>query len=213
MRSEPKKARGAELAPRIGRPTEEEARIKKNQFLAVAQELFVELGYRAVSMRLVAERAQVSTRTLYNHYKDKATLFAACLDFGAADFPRLQLQVDRDLRGALQRYAAELVRILSRDASFQLGMLVYREGGDFPELLRASEANYEHYLVQPLAASLSEGGLPPNRVEKYARLFIIMALSEWQRTVVYQRPPLKGAEIDRHAGLVAGVFLDGVLAG
>jgi AcrR family transcriptional regulator len=197
----------------MGRPTEAEARIKREQILGVAQELFVEFGYSAVSMRLVAERAQVSTRTLYNQYADKATLFAACLDFGAAEFPRLEAAAGTDVRGALQGYAAGIVRILSRDRSFRLGTLIYREGGDFPELLRASEGNYERYLVQPLAAFLGEVGLATNRAEEHARLFIMMALSEWQRRIVYRRPPLKEVEIERHARFAVGVFLDGVVSG
>jgi len=211
MKAVSAKARAAERAPRMGRPTEEESRLKKHQLLTVAQELFVELGYRAVSMRMVAERGQVSTRTLYNYYADKETLFAACLDFGAAEFPRLQIQAGVDLRGALERFAAELVRVLSRDGSFRLGVLIYREGGDFPELLRASENNYERFLLQPLAACLREIGLPTQRVAEYARLFINMALAEWQLRLVYRRAPLKEVEIERHARLAVGVFLDGVM--
>jgi AcrR family transcriptional regulator len=194
----------------MGRPTEAEARIKKDQLLGVAQELFVRLGYSAVSMRLVAEKAQVSTRTLYNHYADKASLFAACLDFGAAGFPELQIRGGADLRTALRDYAGKLVRTLSQDGSFQLGMLIYREGGDFPELLRASEANYEQYLVGPLARSLHAAGLPASRAEQSARMFIIMALSEWQRRVIYQRPASTDSEIDRHARFAVDIFLDGV---
>jgi hypothetical protein len=89
-------------------------------------------------------------------------------------------------------------------------MLIYREGGDFPELLRASEANYERYLVGPLARSLLAAGLPAGRAEQSARLFIMMALSEWQRRVIYQRPALTDSEIDRHARFAVDVFLDGV---
>jgi len=210
MKTGSPKARAVELPSRMGRPTEAEARIKKDQLLGVAQELFVRLGYSAVSMRQVAEKAEVSTRTLYNHYADKASLFAACLDFGAAGFPDLQISGGADLRTALRDYAAKLVRTLSQDGSFQLGMLIYREGGDFPELLRASEANYERYLVGPLARSLLAAGLPASRAEQSARLFIIMALSEWQRRVIYQRPALTDSEIDRHARFAVDVFLDGV---
>jgi AcrR family transcriptional regulator len=204
--------RAAEVTPRIGRPTEAEARIKRNQILAAAQSLFVELGYRAVTMRLVADKAQVSTRTLYNHYADKASLFAACLDFSSSAFPQLEPRPGLDVRRALRQYAAEVVRVLSTHASFRLGMLIYREGGDFPELVRASETHYERYLVQPLARFLHEVGLADNHAEEKARLFIIMALSEWQRGVIYQRPALKDAEIEHHARFAVTVFLDGVLS-
>ena len=75
---------------RAGRPTLEQSRNKLANTLMVARELFCKLGYRAVSMRLVAERAQISTRTLYNRYADKLSLFRACLDIGATRFPVLR---------------------------------------------------------------------------------------------------------------------------
>jgi TetR/AcrR family transcriptional regulator, mexJK operon transcriptional repressor len=203
------KARVA-AAPRVGRPRQEEAGIKRNQILAAAQELFEQLGYRAVSTRLVAERAEVSTRTLYNHYADKGSLFAACLEFESAAFPRLEVRAGVDLRRALQQYAADIVRTLSSHGSLRLGMLVYREGGDFPELLRAAEANYERCLVQPLAKFLRDVGVAGESAEQRARLFINMALSEWQLRVVFERSPLRKAEINRHARFAAAVFLDGV---
>lgn len=80
-----------ELQSRWGRPSEKESITKTNQILAAACDLFVEFGYRAVTMRMVAEKAQVSTRTLYNRYADKLTLFTACIDTGAAAFPRLDV--------------------------------------------------------------------------------------------------------------------------
>jgi len=196
---------------RPGRPTIAESRSKVANTLVVARELFCELGYRAVSMRLVAERSQISTRTLYNHYADKLSLFQACLDVGATRFPVLHFVPGSDVRSALEAHAAALVKMLSSDASLQLSMLVFREAGEFPELLCAAEGNQDRHLVRPLAAYLAEAGLAAgHEAQDYAKLFVALALSEWQRGITFRHPLPSRAEAVAHARRATSLFLDGV---
>jgi TetR/AcrR family transcriptional repressor of mexJK operon len=202
----------ARTPSRRGRPTAEDAHRKLAQVITVASEQFSALGYRAVTMRGVAEKAQVSTRTLYDRYADKLSLFVACLDFGAAVFPQLNAPPKADLHHVLQEHAAAIVRALSKESSLRLGLLVYREGGDFPELVRAAEANQDRYLVQPLADYFRGVGLASQGAQEVAKVFIIMALSEWQRSVTFRRPLLTGEDIDRHAAFIVSLFLNGVKA-
>lgn len=193
---------------RIGRPTAETAPHIPAQILAVAGDLFGRLGYRAVSMRQVADAAQVSTRTLYNHFADKPGLFAACLDFGAAAFPRLEAKPGINVEATLTDYAVALVEMLSADASFRLGMLMYREGGEFPELVRAAEAISERHIMQPVAAFLQATGVATAAPEEMARLFVALALAEWYRLLSWQHPlPTGGTR--HHAELATRIFLDG----
>ena len=198
------------IAIRRGRPTAEDSRQKIEGVLAVAREMFADMGYRSVTMREVAERAQVSTRTLYNRFADKMRLFEACLDSGATVFPRLEAGPNDDLELRLGRHAAAIVRALSSDTSLRLGMMVYREGGEFPELLRAAEENQDRYLVQPLAVFLRNAGLERPASDERAKLFIAMAISNWQRAVTFRHRMPADADIDRHATEVADVFLNGV---
>lgn len=198
---------------RRGRPTAEDARQKLAGVLTAAQEQFCELGYRAVTMRGVAEKAQVSTRTLYNRYADKLSLFVACLESGSGAFPQPPAQPHSDQHRILREYAAALVRTLSQDSSVRLGMLVFREGGEFPEMLQASEEHHFRHLVQPLAAYFRGSRLATDAgARELANLFIAMALQEWQRRITYRHPMPSNAEIKRHANLVATLFLDGVRA-
>ena len=126
-----------------GRPTAAIARLKAATILTVAREAFCRWGYRSVTMRQIADAAQVSTRTLYNQYKDKFSLFEACLEFGSSAFPVLEDSPSADVGAALTEFAISLVEMLSGETSQSLGMLVYREGGEFPELVRASEKNQQ----------------------------------------------------------------------
>lgn len=197
-----------------GRPNAEESQQKAANILAVAREEFCARGYRAVTMRDIAARALVSTRTLYNQYADKLSLFTACLALGAADFPTLDHATKPgDVARALYDYAVALVRMLSSDSSRRLGMLVYREGVEFPELARAADENQRRHLLDPLAAFLAEKGLGGADEAEHARIFISMILSGWQRRVSFRQPMLSDEELKQHAAIAVRLFLHGAARG
>ncbi|MCL4847344.1 MAG: TetR/AcrR family transcriptional regulator [Acidobacteria bacterium] len=59
---------------------EERSQRSRAHILEAALELFSHQGYRATSMRDIAEAAGVSTGNVYHHYKDKEAIFRALLD-------------------------------------------------------------------------------------------------------------------------------------
>lgn len=59
---------------------EERSLRSRTQVLDAALALFSHQGYRATSMRDIAERAGVSTGNVYHHFKDKETIFRELLD-------------------------------------------------------------------------------------------------------------------------------------
>lgn len=192
-----------------GRPTAADSRQKAEQIIAAARELFSEMGYRAVSMRDVAERAQVSTRTLYDRFDDKLNLFTACLDTGATIFPTIDPDSDESVSDTLARHAAATANALCTEMGARIARVVYREGREFPELMRAAEANQDHYLVRPLAAYLQRVGIEKEGETAKAKIFVAMALSEWQRCFTFDHPFPDKASIEQHASTVTGIFLDG----
>lgn len=197
---------------RKGRPTAEDSRAKLAQILDVARDLFSERGYRAVTMREVAAQANVSTRTLYNRYADKFSLFNACLSFGASAFPTLPASNAVDLEKALTDFGAAIVKVLATDSSVRLSMLIYWESNEFPELLRASEENQRKYLVEPVTAFLKKSGFPDDAAEEFAKLYLALALSEWQRRMTYNQPLPTQKEIEDHAARAAAMFVNGAAA-
>jgi len=199
--------------PRRGRPTAAESEQKIAGVLTAARELFGERGYRAVTMRDVAERARVSTRTLYNRHADKLSLFIACLDVHATIFPQIRQGPSETLEQVLRRHAVEVVQAFSTEGTFRMAILVYREGRDFPELVRAAEDNQERYLLEPLTAFLRDTELFPSESRAAAKTFIAMAISEWTRAVTFLHPLPQGEEVERHAALVARLFLRGAKGG
>lgn len=71
---------------------EEKSQRSRDQILSAALRLFSHRGYRATSIRDIAESAGVSTGNVYHHFKDKEAIFRALLDqywkaIEAPDFP------------------------------------------------------------------------------------------------------------------------------
>lgn len=194
---------------RRGRPSASELQQKMAIVLDVAKQQFAQHGYRAVTMRSVAEMACVSTRTLYNWYADKLALFEACLNAHSmgVEYPRIDNSLPPE--DALRSYAVELVSFLSRDTSLGLGLVVYREGGEFPEMAEAAYNNQNTWLVAPLAEYLREHGLEDTATGEQTKLFISMALSEFQRRLAFGRELQTIREIEEHADRVARLFLRG----
>jgi AcrR family transcriptional regulator len=59
---------------------EEKSERSRRQVLDAALELFAHQGYRATSVREIAEGANVSTGNVYHHFPDKESIFKTLLD-------------------------------------------------------------------------------------------------------------------------------------
>ena len=66
-------------ADKTGRTCAHNLALKRRQILAGACAVFRELGFERASVDQVAARAGVSKATVYNHFHDKKSLYAACL--------------------------------------------------------------------------------------------------------------------------------------
>ena len=69
---------------------EEKSERSRRQVLDTALQLFSQQGYRATSVRDIADKAGVSTGNLYHHFPDKESIFNALLDefWDITDTPR-----------------------------------------------------------------------------------------------------------------------------
>lgn len=54
---------------------DKKARVGKEKILEVAEKMFTEQGFKAVSIRAIAESCGVTNAALYYHFDDKASLF------------------------------------------------------------------------------------------------------------------------------------------
>jgi len=193
---------------KLGRPVDTE---KIKQILTVASEQFSRRGYRAVTMREVAEKADVAIRTLYKHYADKESLFQACMDANSYVFSIPEVVSTENIQEQLMDFAFAFFIRLSNEKSSQAFLSVLRAGGEFPEIRRAAKHQTNTYILQPLAKILRAAGLEHARSTKRAALFLMMLSSEWADRLMFGEPAMNTKEIEKHVELVVTVFLNGVL--
>lgn len=179
----------------------------------MARQEFVRNGYRATTLESIAATAGVSKRSLYLWHADKAALFIACVREGADRFPLLQIHSGADVRAALHDYATALIRELTSEFSFGMGVLLLREGRDFPELLAAASQNMTQFMIEPLAQYLRKHGLEQENSTRRASLLISMILGEMHSSMLVGNPLPDDAGIESYAELVVDVFLRGAKLG
>ena len=200
----------ASIKRRAGRPTAEAAEQKRMNMILVALEEFARAGFHAASLRDIAEKAQVSSRTLYNHFPDKLALFAACLEHSGAQLVPDLPDLKGDLHTRLVTYATEMQRQLSSTRSTRIARLIYREGAEFDELRQIARHQFERHQVRPVAELLQKEGVPEAESRSFATQFVAMAFGEWQRRLLFGGPPLTQTEMATHAQFVTQLFLNGI---
>jgi TetR/AcrR family transcriptional repressor of mexJK operon len=143
-----------------GRPTADERRARETEILTSALGVFLRSGYGASTVDELAAAAQVTKRTLYAYYGDKARLFAAMVrDLAAA--VSLDATSDDD---TLEVLAARIVSRIHSDELVGLHRLVIAESARFPELAlilhRSGDARHIARLAEHLRAERGPASEP-----------------------------------------------------
>jgi len=142
---------------------------------------FLSNGYAATSMDRVAAAAGVSKATVYSHFQDKASLFAALIQKLAADKFRatsFDFHADNAATGdpkvVLSQLAQELLKDTYRDSqACEFMRLMVGESGRFPELAEPYIANVAKPIIDGLSRYLaSHPELALSDPEATARLFL-----------------------------------------
>ncbi|MFF0267657.1 TetR/AcrR family transcriptional regulator [Kribbella sp. NPDC004536] len=128
-------------------PSGERADLKRQAILAAAREVFLARGFEA-GIDLIAERADVSKVTIYNHFGTKRDLFLAVVNDAleeALERPtaalRKSLAGSDDIREILVRTARGWVAGMAQPQVLALRNLVASEAERFPELGQAWKAH------------------------------------------------------------------------
>lgn len=214
-----KKAPGAATPPdatvrrsRAGRPSVREAERKHEAMLDAALEEFSHHGFHGASVRTIAERAGLSTRTLYNHYADKVALFAACLEWCALRDPWQPQEESGTLHDALVRFARHMQGQLNQDRQVQLARVIYRECISFPQLEAVSRNQHERFQLEPVRQILRKHGFEEQQASELASVYVALIFHRWQSRVIYGGRPLTSAEIERFTESDTKLFLNGACA-
>ncbi|KVD29061.1 TetR family transcriptional regulator [Burkholderia ubonensis] len=187
---------------------------KRAAIISAAIEEFLAAGYDATSMDRIAARADVSKRTVYNHFPSKDALFAAILHqlWDACQTGSLPAYCnDAPLRGQLLELLARKLRLLN-DASFiALARVAIGAAIHSPERARDMVERFgerEEDVTVWIRAAAAAGRLtaPDPAFASFQLLGAIKAFAFWPQVTMGQ-PPLDEAEQKRVAESAADMFL------
>ncbi len=123
---------------RAGRPTSAELERRKLRIMDIATKLFSQHGYAATSLVDVALKAGVATRTIYQHFGDKADLFREVVltrrNAPALNAPRAAEA--ESLFVAMLRTAHYVIDVTMDKKTASLMQLMVAEHNRFPDLTK-----------------------------------------------------------------------------
>ncbi|MEM9706106.1 MAG: TetR/AcrR family transcriptional regulator [Pseudomonadota bacterium] len=138
-----------------GRPRADEVDQRIEHILTVAEGLFVRDGYQAVSVDEIARAAQISKKTIYTQFNNKAGLLAAVVDrLAGGSSLTLTPDPDQGLREGLLHCANVILDVSYDPKTIRFDILLFREGQAFPELVRTFENVAKERLMKPVEAFL-----------------------------------------------------------
>ncbi|MFO1426713.1 MAG: TetR/AcrR family transcriptional regulator [Steroidobacteraceae bacterium] len=150
----------------------------RESIIEAARTVFLRDGYQA-SIDAIIREVGIARQTLYNHFKDKRSLFQAVVErVGAqtmAPLRSLQLPVDEPLESALRQYGNAYMRGMLDPENLAMTRLVSSAIRDFPDVGRfAYETGSKRsiaVLAEYLAAQLAAGRIRKVSPEAVAESF------------------------------------------
>jgi AcrR family transcriptional regulator len=180
------------VSPKRGRPRRGTEAARTTALINAATRVFLREGYGLASIDKVAAEAGVSTRTIYERYKNKADLLGAVISrlvdgmstvLATADLKRLEP------RAALGVIADTITgRARDPDAA-ALFRIVATEAHRFPELAAKMRENnkrcVDSVVASYLRAQVARGALALDDPDRAATLFLQMICAELHESLLF----------------------------
>jgi AcrR family transcriptional regulator len=204
--------------PRVGRPKRGTEAERIENLIAAATQVFVRDGYGGSSIDKVASEAGVSTRTIYERFKNKADLLGAVIT-------RL---VDRDMAAILS--PEELDRMEPRQALTVIGQtltgrarnpdatalfrILAMEAHRFPEFAAKmrdnAKARLDNAVSGYLRGQIRRGTLRLADPDRAASLFLQMTCGELHECMLFgSETDMAKLDFGGHLDMVVDIFLNG----
>ncbi len=185
-----------------------ERKITRDAFLQTSLRLFVERGFKATTMRAIADQLQIEAPTLYNYVKSKDELLEDQVFFIADQF-LTGMQHIADSSYSPAEKIKEVIKLnvrLTSEYPYQVGLLVNEWKHLKEEKLSAfidSRATYERLFREIVRAGIEQGELRSmdEEVATYSILSSVRWLFSWYTS---EQKPINPIELERQ--LVAFVL-------
>ncbi len=189
--------------PRPGRPPKAEEALLDRHILECARQEFLNHGYAATTVDIIAARARSSKRTIYARYPTKAALFEAA----AADYiERMIAPIEEELipglnaREQLIRLGKALLSAATDPASLALDRIVMSEATAFPELAARLHHHGAERITTLVARLLDEAGAA-NPAIGSETFYALLALMPMRAAIVGKK---KSVRVDRVVDFALG---------
>jgi AcrR family transcriptional regulator len=191
---------------------------KRGAIIGAAADVFCREGFGGACIDEIAAEARVSRQTVYNHYREKETLFMAVVEEVLAranaavfallsTFPENADNLEEDLAAFLVRLNKNCV--CNKDGRF-LRKLVTTEGARYPHLFESWRSQGPLKLTSALAARLARlsagGALEIDDFDVAARQFLALGNADLQMPLLLGEMPAE-AELERAARNAVRTFL------
>jgi AcrR family transcriptional regulator len=157
----------------------------RRRIAAVTAGLHEEVGPARTTIKEIAERAGVTRPTVYKHFPDEGSLFAACSAHFRASNPAPDISAwsaVADPEERLQRGLAEMYDYYGRTEAMSGN--IRRDAESIPALRQVLEEGWQPFLVaaiEVLAAGWGVRGARRNRL--LAAIDVALDFATWRRTV------------------------------
>jgi AcrR family transcriptional regulator len=197
---------------------EERSERSRTALLDAALTLFSSQGYRATSVRDIAERAGTSTGSVYHHFRDKEAIFRTLLEqFWAAtalpDFPLMRVYEEGafpDDLPAIGRAAQETISTWRPYVALIYVDVVEFEGRHIHRFYADLAAAYEKFLTRRadlnIPGRIREGIPPAVAMVLTTRIFVYYAVVER----LFGVPNHYGISGEEATRIIADVLTNGI---
>lgn len=197
------------------------SRSEQKQFdiIEAARNVFLEKGFDGASMDLIAETANVSKRTVYNHYASKEALFAGVM-LGMCQAKKetmvLEIPLSGDIAEELKIFGVNFVSLVFDPNGQALLRILVANLDKFPELGQAFFDNGPQEVINAVAdyflAQTKAGRMNIEDPEEASGSFLSSLYGEqFLKILLTPAPAPKQPEIDAMVNQAVTRFLDGVL--
>lgn len=160
-------------------PKISQADFKHAAILGAAQKVFLKQGFKAASMDEVAQQANVSKKTVYDHFDNKKGLFEAMLKEHWHKLLRIDTALfdeRKTIAENLAHFAKVFLRFLYQQETIDLFRLLIGEANQFPELAEHiivdGKPPFTKKLVEYLNQKKTSGELNIDNAERAALYFM-----------------------------------------
>lgn len=201
-----------------GRPRAEDVDERINHILDVAEALFVRDGYQAVSVEAIARAAQISKKTIYSQFENKAGLLSAVVDrLAQSRSVALSHEHHASLREGLLHRALVILDASYDETTIRFDIILFREGRLFPELGRTFERAARERYIKPvedyLVACAKRGLLREIDPVFAAQAFVHLLTADIIiQTAMGEEARMSPAQRRAHARRVCDMFIGGISA-